>query len=364
MKFIQKNLESIYDKVLNEKRLTFGDGMILANSNDIHSIGLMANLVRERKNRNRAFYIINQHLNYTNVCVNGCKFCAFSKKMDSEETFTISLEDAIFKIKNKIPKNVSEIHIVGGLHPELKIDYFEQLFQMLKSEFPNIHLQAFTAVEIFHIAKISGLSVEDTLKRLLNAGLGSLPGGGAEIFNPEIRKKICPEKISGEEWLNVMRTAHKLRIRSNATMLYGHIETPEDCIDHLIKLRDLQDETGGFMTFIPLLYHPSNTQLSIDNEAANSVSGIRDLKQIAIARLMLDNFDHIKAFWIMLGVKLAQVSLSFGADDFDGTVIEEKITHSAGAATPQALTESEIKSLIIEAGRIPVKRDTLYNILS
>lgn len=254
----------------------------------------------------------------------------------------------------------TELHIVGGLHPELPFDYYLEMLGALKQIMPEVHIQGFTAVEIDHLAAISGLSVQDTLIRLRDAGLGSLPGGGAEIFSPRVRQELCPEKLPADQWLNVMRTAHGLGIRSNATMLYSHIETPEEKVDHMLRLRDLQDETQGFLAFIPLAYHSEGTELGTANGWAAS-SGMQDIKTIAISRLMLDNFLHIKSFWIMLGLKLAQVSLHFGADDFDGTVIEEKITHAAGAATPEALTVKDILRLIRETGTIPVERDTIYN---
>jgi aminodeoxyfutalosine synthase len=251
----------------------------------------------------------------------------------------------------------TEIHIVGGAHPTWPLSRYVEMLGSLREAFPNVHLQAFTAVEIAHIAETAGLSVRETLRRLSDAGLGSLPGGGAEVFSPRVRSLVCPEKLAGADWLDVMREAHGLGIRSNATMLYGHVETDEERIDHMIRLRELQDETGGFMSFIPLAFHPANTGLS----DMTSTTGLADLKTLAISRLMLDNFDHIKAFWIMLGIKLAQVSLLFGVDDIDGTVVEERITHSAGAETPQALTVAELERMIVEAGRVPVERDTLYN---
>ena len=261
---------------------------------------------------------------------------------------------------------MSEFHIVGGLHPDLPFQYYLDMLNSLKNKYPDVHIQGFTAVEIEYLARMAGLSIKDILIRLREAGLGSLPGGGAEVFAERVRKKICPEKISGEKWLNVHKTAHQIGMRSNATMLYGHIETVEERVDHLIKLRGLQDETNGFMSFIPLAFHPKNTELDSISLSPSGVIGEKttgnlDLRVLAIARLMLDNFPHIKAFWIMVGPKLAQISLSFGVDDIDGTVVEEKITHSAGAETEQSLTKNELIRMIKEAGRIPVERDTLYN---
>jgi len=268
----------------------------------------------------------------------------------------MSVED-VLSSAGEHSRGVSEFHIVGGLHPNLPLQYYIDMLTALHKEYPDVHIQGFTAVEIEYLSRTAELSINDTLIKLRDAGLGSIPGGGAEIFAERVRKKICPEKLSGEEWLNVHRTAHQIGMRSNATMLYGHIETVEERIDHLIKLRELQDETGGFMSFIPLAFHPKNTEL----DSISKTTGNLDLRVLAIARLMLDNFPHIKAFWIMVGPKLAQISLSFGVDDIDGTVVEEKITHSAGAETEQSLTKNELVRMIKEAGRIPVERDTLYN---
>ncbi len=354
-----KNIElkEIENKVLKGERLTFEDGVKLYNSDDIFTIGRLANHVREQKNNNKAFFITNLHINYTNVCINRCDFCAFSKDLDNEDAYTLTPEQIIKIANEKIPPDATEIHIVGGLHPDLKIDYYIEILSNLKKLYPEIHLQAFTAVEIAHIAKVSNHTVKETLIKLREAGLGSIPGGGAEIFSERIRTILCPKKIPGSQWLDVLRTAHKLGIKSNATMLYGHLEAVEERIDHLIQLRNLQDETGGFMSFIPLSFHPENTKL----KNVKSPGGLLDLKTITISRIMLDNFDHIKAFWIMLGLKLAQLSLLYGADDIDGTVVQERITHSAGAKTPQAVSRNHLIALIKETGRIPIERDTLYN---
>jgi aminodeoxyfutalosine synthase len=271
----------------------------------------------------------------------------------------MAMDEILERAREAHEMGATEIHIVGGLHPTLPFEFYTTMLGEIHSRYPAIHLQAFTAVEIAHIAKAGGLSVEAALEALRRAGLGSLPGGGAEVFASRVRGELCPDKLSADEWLEIMRTAHKLGIRSNATMLYGHIETPEEKIDHLIRLRELQDETGGFMSFIPLLFHPENTRVS----DCCGTTGIEDLRHIAIARLMLDNFDHVKAFWIMLGLKLAQIALAFGADDMDGTVVEEKITHMAGARTPQVVTVRQMRHLIAEAGFEPLERDTLYNLI-
>ena len=357
LKIVSDELSEIHQKIESLKRLSKKDGLKLYNSKDILSLGFLANIVRERINGNFAYFIRNRHINYSNICVNRCKFCAFSRSEGDEGAYTMTLGEIMNRAKEVKGSGVSEFHIVGGLHPELPFDFYIEMLQSLKKEFPHTHIQAFTAVEIKYLSEIAKLSVGETLARLKDAGLGSLPGGGAEVFSERVRKELCQEKTSGDEWLNVMREAHIGNIHSNATMLYGHLETAEEKIEHLIKLRELQDETSGFLAFIPLAFHPENTEM----EALNFTTGIDDLKEIAIARLMLDNFPHIKAFWIMIGLKLAQISLSFGADDIDGTVVEEKITHSAGARTGQSVSREELVSLIKEAGREPVERDTLYN---
>ena len=353
---MDNTLKKIEEKVNNNQRLSFEDGVALFNSPDLLTIGYLANIVRERKNGDKAYFISNRHINHTNICVNRCRFCAFSKDSDEDGAYTMTVE-GVLSSAGEHSYGVSEFHIVGGLHPDLSFQYYLDMLSSLKNKYPYIHIQGFTAVEIEYLSRIANLSINDTLIKLRDAGLGSIPGGGAEVFAERVRKKICPEKISGEEWLNVHRTAHQIGMRSNATMLYGHIETVEERIDHLIKLRGLQDETGGFMAFIPLVFHPKNTEL----DSISKTTGNLDLRVLAIARLMLDNFPHIKAFWIMVGPKLAQISLSFGVDDIDGTVVEEKITHSAGAETEQSLSKDELIRMIKEAGRIPVERDTLYN---
>ena len=358
---VRSDIGDIVEKVEQGTRLGFEDGARLFNSNSLLAIGWAADLVRRRLNGDRTYYIVNRHINYTNICKNKCRFCAFSRKEGEPGAYAMGLDEIIRKAEDaRRDIDYTELHLVGGLHPELPLDYYVEMLSELKRRMPGVHMQAFTAVEIAHFAQISGLSVRDTLARLRDAGLGSLPGGGAEVFADRIRTELCPEKLPSDQWLDVMRTAHGLGIKSNATMLYGHIETPEERIEHMIRLRELQDETGGFMAFIPLSYHPEGTQLGAAS-GKKRTSGMDDLKTIAISRLMLDNFPHVKAFWIMLGLKLAQVSLHFGADDFDGTVVEEKITHMAGAETPEGLTVEDITRLIRETGTVPVERDTLYN---
>ncbi|MFQ6044011.1 MAG: aminofutalosine synthase MqnE [Candidatus Poribacteria bacterium] len=354
------NLHKTLEKVKSSERLSFEDGVTLYNSDDILAVGRMANIVRERKNGNKAYYNINQHIDYSNICIlqARCHFCAYARKSIKENgAFELSIEEFLGKAKYAQKNGCTEIHSVGGLHPTLPLEYYLGLLRCLKGMMPQVQLKFLTAVEIHHIARLAKLSVRETLLKLKEVGLDFIPGGGAEIFAEETRHKICPGKLSGDGWLDVMRQAHQLGIRSNATMLYGHIETIEDRVDHLIKLRQLQDETGGFMAFVPLAFHPANTRMSHLPEP----TGLTILKNIAVSRLMLDNFDHIKAYWVMSGVKLAQIALSFGADDMHGTVTEEKITHAAGAETPSALSVEEIVRLIEEAGQIPVERDTLYN---
>ncbi len=353
-------LKDIYEKVLKGERLSSKDGLRLFETSALPALGFLANIVRERFNGNNAYYIYNQHVNYSNICTNLCKFCAFGKENGHEKAYCMSVEEIADKVKQRLDEPIKEVHIVGGIHPELPYSYYIDMLKAIKEVRPDIHIQAFTCVEIAHIADMGGKDLEEALKELVDAGLGSIPGGGAEVFSTRIRQRLCPEKLPGDKWIEVAKTAHRLGIKSNATMLYGHIETIEERIEHLMALRQAQDETGGFMCFIPLAFHPKNTAL--DHVAPTS--GIDDIKNIAVSRLMLDNFPHIKAYWIMLGPKIAQLALSFGADDLDGTVLEEKITHMAGAEAPQALSNRQIEHLIRGAGRDPVERDTLYNVVS
>lgn len=357
--FVDQKLVPVYEKVIVQERLSREDGLTLYRSTDLLGVGYLADLVRRRRHGNKAYYIYNQHINYSNICINGCKFCAFGKKAGDPDAYEMTLEDILAKIEERLHEPISEIHIVGGLHPDLPLSYYLEMLKGIKALRPTVHLQAFTAVEIAHLAERAGLSVAETLAALKEAGLGSLPGGGAEVFSPRIRGDLCPQKLSPDGWLKVCQTAHRLGLNTNATMLYGHLETLEERVDHLVRLREAQDETGGFLTFIPLAFHPQNTQLADLTET----TGFDDLKNLAVARLMLDNFPHIKAFWVMIGPKLAQLSLSFGADDIDGTVLEERITHMAGAQTPQGLSRSQLLRMIREAGCEPVERDTLYNVI-
>lgn len=354
-------LRRIEKKVKSGERISKDEAIALFHSNDLLTIGRIAAYASKKKNGNYVYFIKNRHINPTNICINRCPLCAFSKDKGEKGSYSMTL-DEVMEAARRSEKGTTEFHIVGGLNPELDLDYYLCLLKALKKEFPYIHIQAFTAVEIDYLAGISDITVREALALLKEAGLGSLPGGGAEIFDRSIRRAICDKKISGERWLEVMEIAHSLGLRSNATMLYGHIESYEDRVNHLGRLRELQDRTGGFQSFIPLSFHPLNTRLS-SLLSRRWTTGFDDLKTLAISRIFLDNFDHIKAFWIMLGEKIAQVSLNFGVDDMDGTVIEEKITHSAGAQTGEAMTREELIHLIKEAGKIPVERDTLYNVI-
>ncbi len=357
--FDDSSLWPIAEKVLAGERLSFDDGLGLYRSSDLLAIGYFADHVREKLHGKRTYFNVNRHINPTNVCVASCKLCAFGRKPDVDGAYTMALEEAFRIAGEGWTEAVTEFHIVGGLHPELPFQYYVDLLRGLKERFPTVHLKAFTAVEIGYYAHITRLSIREILERLKEAGLGSLPGGGAEIFAPKVRRIICDHKIGAYTWLKVHRIAHELGLHSNATMLYGHIESPEDSVDHLLQLRGLQDRTHGFQTFIPLAFHPANTELG-KMVKHHETTGFMDLKTVAISRLLLDNFPHIKAYWVMMTPRVAQVALRFGADDIDGTVVEEKIYHDAGASTPQVMTRQQIVRLIREAGHEPVERDTLY----
>ncbi len=353
------NLQTIADKVLAGERLEFDEGVTLYNSSDLLAIGYLAHHVREKLHGKRTHFNVNRHINPTNVCVASCKLCAFGRKPGAPGAYTMALEEAFRTAGENWTEAVTEFHIVGGLHPDLPFQYYVDLLRGLKERFPSVHLKAFTAVEIAYYSHITQLTVRQILERLQEAGLGSLPGGGAEIFAPAVRRVICDHKIGAHMWLKVHRTAHELGLHSTATMLYGHIESSEDRVDHLLQLRNLQDQTGGFQTFIPLAFHPANTELG-KRVQWDETSGFMDLKNIAVSRLVLDNFPHIKAYWILMSPRVAQIALRFGADDIDGTVAEEKIYHDAGAKTPQVMTRQQIIRLIKEAGFEPFERDTLY----
>jgi aminodeoxyfutalosine synthase len=350
-------LAAIREKVVAGQRLSFDDGVYLYDGADLFTLGELANVVRERKNGHFTYYNVNEHLNPTNVCVYRCTFCAFRADLKSEKGYVMSDEQVLERAAEADRRGATELHIVGGLHHQLPFEWYLNVIRVIHKAYPRLHLKAYTAVEWDWFARLTGRPTRDLLAEFQDAGLGSLPGGGAEIFHPEVRDKICEHKADAAEWLRIHREAHELGLRSNATMLYGHIEETRHRVDHLIRLRELQDETGGFQTFIPLAFHPDNTRLSHIPKA----SGLVDLETMAVSRLMLDNFPHVKAYWVMLGIKTAQVALSFGADDLDGTVVHEKIYHDAGSDSPQELSVAEIRRLIREAGRVPVERDTLYH---
>jgi aminodeoxyfutalosine synthase len=350
------HLRPIHAKVLAGERLNENDALTLYRSGDILAVGWMANHVRERMHGDKTYFNVNRHINPTNVCVAACRLCAFGRKKDTSGSYTMALEEAYQTAATGYSEAVTEFHIVGGLHPDLPFQYFLDLISGLKQRFPQVHLKAFTMVEVAYLAKRAKLSIAETLQQLKAAGVDSLPGGGAEIFADRVRHIICDHKIDGGQWLETAKLAHQIGLKSNATMLYGHVENDEDRVDHLLKLRALQDETGGFQTYIPLAFHPDNTAL----QHLPKTSGMLDIKQIAVGRLVLDNFPHIKSYWQMVTAKMAQISLRFGADDIDGTVIEEKIYHDAGATTPQGMRREDLVRLIREAGREPIERDTLY----
>jgi aminodeoxyfutalosine synthase len=353
-------LETLRAKVENQERLSFEDGLFLETEADLFTLGELANRVRERKNGNFTYYNVNTHLNPTNVCVYRCTFCAFRADLKSPKGYVMSDEQIVARAAEAEARGATELHIVGGLHHQLPYDWYLNVVRVIHRAHPRLHLKAYTAVEWDWFARLTGRSTRDILAEFKDAGLGSLPGGGAEIFHPEVRDKICEHKADADSWGRIHREAHRLGLRSNATMLYGHIERPEHRIDHLIRLRELQDETGGFQTFIPLAFHPDHTKLG-ETEHLKKPSVLQDLRTMAVSRLMLDNFPHVKAYWVMLGIPTAQLSLSYGADDIDGTVVHEKIYHDAGSDSPQELTVAQLRRLIEEAGRVPVERDTLYH---
>ncbi len=354
----QARFRTIRAKVEAGERLSLDDGIFLYEpSVPLNEVGTLANLVRERKNGNVAYYNINTHLNPTNVCVYRCTFCAFRSDLRQPKGYVMSDEQILARGREAIENGCTEMHIVGGLHHQKKFDWYLNMVRILHEAYPQLHLKAWTAVEIDWFARLTGLSYKEVLKELVEAGLGSMPGGGAEIFHPEVRDQICEHKADARNWIEIHRAAHELGIRTNCTMLYGHVENAYHRVDHLLRLRDLQDQTGGFQVFIPLAFHPDNTGLS----HLKKPSVLQDLRTMAVARLMLDNIAHVKAYWIMLGIQTAQTALWYGADDLDGTVRHELIYHDAGAETPEILSVDEICRLIRETGREPVERDTLYH---
>lgn len=351
-------LSEIHQKVLNGVRLSKEDGLTLFNTNDINSIGYLANLVRERMHGDVTYFVKNQNINYTNLCVLNCSFCGFKRKPGQDGAWTFSVDQVVQKVVDEAKHGVNEIHIVGGLHPDMPYEYYLSMMSEIKRAAPQVFIKAFTMIEIDHMAKKFGKSHKQILSELKEAGLDCMPGGGAEIFAPRVRTKLCPEKETGAEWLSIAKTAHQLGIRTNCTMLYGHIENYEDRIDHMLDLRNLQDETNGFFAFIPLAYQPNTPGFSGD-----WTSGIDNLKTLAVSRLMLDNIPHIKCFWIMHSSQLAQISLYYGVNDIDGTVTNYTITKSAGITDSTSMTQSQMVKLIKDSGRTPVERDSMYKTL-
>jgi aminodeoxyfutalosine synthase len=356
LQIIDARLKPVAKKVLAGERLSFDDGVALYRTHDLLAVGWLANHVRVARHGNICYFNINRHINPTNICVAHCRLCAFGRDANAKGAYAYALEEIWERAAQGVAEGATEFHIVGGLHPDLPFAYYTDLIRGLKQRFPHVHLKAFTMVEVQYLAKLAKLSISEMLRTMKDAGVDSLPGGGAEIFNPRARKIICDHKTSGQMWLSIAREAHQIGLRSNATMLYGHIETHEERVEHLLLLRQLQDETRGFVAFIPLEFHPANTALA----HLPVPTGYDALKCIAVSRLLLDNFDHIKAYWIMLTPRIAQIALRWGANDIDGTVIEEKIYHDAGATTEQFTPRAELERLICEAGCTPVERDTLY----
>jgi len=349
-------LAHVARKLSAGERLNLPDGIACLETTDLLGLAALAQEARRARFDHRAFYVVNHHLNYTNICSNRCRFCAFRREEESPDGYLLSPQEAATRISASSPSELKEVHVVGAINPEPNFSYYVDLLTAVKGAAPQAHLKAFTAVEIDHIARKGGLSWEECLIALKNAGLSALPGGGAEVFSERVKKILFPSKISAETWLGVHATAHKLGIGTNATLLFGHIETPAERVEHLLRLRDQQDETKGFRAFIPLAFHPRNTELP----QLAGPTGVEILKLIATARLILDNIPHIKAYWVMLGLTLAQTALYFGADDLEGTVVSESITHQAGATTSVGLTRAELEDLIVDAGFIPTERDSFH----
>ncbi|MBI4519709.1 MAG: aminofutalosine synthase MqnE [Gemmatimonadetes bacterium] len=356
----------IHDKVMAGERLSREDGIALFESRDLLAIGALADAVNQRRNGDRVLFAANQHINPTNVCVlrKTCVFCSYARTPKEDGAYTLSLDEVFAEAENVRDMRVREFHIVGGLHPKLRLSYYEEMIRGLKERHPGVSIKALTAVEIAHLARIEKLSVEEVLRRLVAAGLDSMPGGGAEVFSKGVRRTIADRKLAAEEWLDVHRCAHRLGIFTNCTMLYGHVETSADRVEHILMLRELQDETGGFLTYIPLAYHPDNNELGRQlGREGTATTGFDDLKNLAVGRLLFDNVPHVKTHWIMNTIKVSQVALHFGVDDLEGTVVREKIYHEAGAHTPQGLRLEEVVGLIRGAGRRPVERDARYNVV-
>ena len=358
LSLIPPSLQSIAAKIEQQERITDADALQLYRSHDLNALGIMATAVRERKNGNVATYILNRYINYSNICVLSCQFCAYAAKKRDAHAFESSIEEIVGAVQGALASGITEVHMVGGLHPTLGKDWYIELLTRLRALDAALQLKAFTAIEVRHLARrIFKTSIADTLAQLRDAGLNSLTGGGAEIFDPAVRDELCRGKESGAEWLEVHRVWHKMGQRSTCTMLYGHIETSEQRVDHLRQLRELQDETGGFTGFIPFAFEPQTTILA----HVKGASAFDQLRNLAVSRIYLDNIDHLTAYWVSMGLPLAQISLAYGVDDLHGTIMEEKIFHMAGSKTPQEQTVESLRRVIREAGRDPAQRDSYYN---
>jgi len=355
--FEESDVRDVLERAVAGERLSFEDGVRLFRTDDLPGLGWAANRLREQRHGDVAWYLKNRHINYSNVCRYDCMFCSFYRKKGQDGAWEWSVDEVLRHVADYRDSGLKEFHIVGGVHPDLPFEYYLEMLRALKREHPAVAIKAFTAIEISYFAEIAGLSIRDTLLALKEAGLDMIPGGGAEVFADRVRYKVCREKADADHWFEVHETAHALSIPSNATMLYGHIETIEERVDHLLRLRGLQDRTHGLMSYIPLAYHPDGNRL----KKLGAPTGIDALRNVAVGRLMLDNVDHVKAYWIMLGIKTAQLALGWGADDLDGTVTWERIYHMAGARTPENMTEERLRQVIREAGREPVERDAFYN---
>ena len=357
-------LHPIAEKVESGERISRKDAIALFETDDLLAVGGMADLVNRRLNGDRVFYVANQHINPTNVCILNkvCVFCSYGVRPLAEDAYTMSLEEVFAEAEAARRAPTREFHIVGGLHPKLSLSYYTDMIRGLKERHPQVHVKALTAVEIAHLARMEGIEIRDVLRELIDAGLDAMPGGGAEVFSSAVRSTIADRKLVADEWLRVHREAHELGVPTNCTLLYGHVESAADRVDHMLMLRELQDETGGFSTFIPLAWHPDNTALGRElGVEGKRTGGVDDLKALAVGRILLDNVPHIKTHWIMVTTRVSQIALSFGVDDLEGTVVLEKVTHTAGADTPLGLDLDEIVDLIRDAGKVPVERDSLYN---
>lgn len=357
-------LVPIAEKIEAGQRLSFDEGMVLYHTPDYNSLMRLANLVRERRHGDKTYFVHSMRLEFTNLCYVGCTFCAFAARKGEARAWDYSVEDVVAKVRQKWEPGLTELHMSSGHHPNRPWNYYPEMVQALNENFPGIQVKAFTAAEIEHLSKISKKPTLEVLRELKAAGLAAMPGGGAEIFAERVRKQIAKNKVKAEKWLQIHKEAHSLGIRTNGTMLYGHIETLEERLDHMDRLRSLQDETGGFYSFIPLAFQPDANALAFNLGKTEFTTGLDDLRNLAVARLYMDNFDHIKGYWVMISSDLVQVSLGWGVSDIDGTILEEHIAHAAGATSPMMLSKQKMVNLIQTAGRVPVERDALYNELN